>query len=486
MTFATITFVAFFAGVLLLYYMIPVKLRNVFLLLISYFYYACWSTKYVLLLAAVTLFTYFGGRLIARCNENRARKKAVLISCLVICFGCLFFFKYWNFAVDSANRLLQACNLTWVLPNLSFIMPVGISFFTFQAVGYLIDVYRGDVEPERNIIDYALFVSFFLQILAGPINRATSLLKQIKKQRRFSYNQLTDGFLTLLWGYFLKCIISDRVAIAVNTVYADYANFAGIYVLIAVLLYSFQIYCDFCGYSYIAIGAARMLGLEMINNFDVPYMSRSIREFWRRWHISLSSWFRDYLYFPLGGSRTTTFKRYRNLIIVFLVSGIWHGASWTFVAWGLYHGLLQVGEAIVEKTKKRLQIPAKEKGLGHMISTFLLVTFGWVLFRANDFSSVVGMVKHTVCNFNFAAILDSNKLFAMGLDAKNWNLLIISLLTLICAEALKNNGFGLKQWFYKQNILIKDVLVIILIVVIVVAGVWGNGYDAANFIYTQF
>ena len=488
MAFASITFVIFFIGVVFLNYTLPAKVRNVFLLLVSYFYYicACRSPKYVVVLLAVTAVAYCGGHLIARCDEKPAKKKAVLAACLMFCFGSLFFFKYWNFAADNLNVLLSWLPFGRTLPGIHFMLPLGISFFVFQAAGYLIDIYRGELEPEKNIVNYALFLSFFFQIMAGPINRASSLLNQIRKPRGFSYTRITDGYLTMPWGYFLKSEISDRIAVLVNTVNGQYAHFAGICVLTAMILYSFQIYCDFCGYSCIVVGGARILGLEMMRNFDVPYMSGSVREFWRRWHISLSSWFRDYLYFPLGGSRTTAVKRYRNLIVVFLVSGIWHGASWTFVAWGLFHGLLQVGEILVEKAQKQFGIPAGKKGPLPILLTFLLVSFGWVLFRADSLGSAFGMVRHTICNFNAAAILDAGELFAMGLDAGNWNLLLVCLGVLICGDVLQYHGYPIKETFCKQNILVKDLLVIILVIVIVIAGIWGNGYDAANFIYTQF
>ncbi len=333
MLFNSFDFIIFFPVVVLVYFLIPQRVRYVWLLVCSYYFYMCWNAKYSLLLLFSTAVTYCGGRLVAALPAGGKRKAALAASVLLNLF-ILFFFKYFDFAVENLNGLLSLFHIRALEPRFSLLLPVGISFYIFQAVGYTVDVYRGDIGAEKNFLKYALFVSFFPQLVAGPIERSGNLLRQVGETHRFSFARMREGLLVMLWGYFLKIVIADRAAIFVDAVYGDYTRYGGWYLVVASILFSFQIYGDFAGYSIIAVGAAKVMGFDLMENFNAPYLAQSVSEFWHRWHISLSTWFRDYLYIPLGGNRKGRARKYVNLLIVFLVSGIWHGARWNFVVWG--------------------------------------------------------------------------------------------------------------------------------------------------------
>lgn len=324
MVFNSYSFLIFFPIVVLILFLFPRKLQHIWLLVASYYFYMNWDARYVLLLLFSTAVTYLSGIVMDRVRTDGQRKAAVAIS-FVLNIGVLFFFKYFNFAVDSVNIVLRYIGVAIPKPDFNLLLPIGISFYTFQALSYTMDVYRRDITAEWNFFRYALFVSFFPQLVAGPIERSKNLLGQVNQPHQFDYDKMREGLLIMLWGFFLKLVVADRVAIFVNTVYGDYAQYGGVYIIVASVLFAVQIYCDFAGYSTIAIGAAEIMGFQLMENFDCPYFSLSISEFWRRWHISLSSWFRDYLYIPLGGNRRGKFIKYRNLMIVFLVSGLWHG-----------------------------------------------------------------------------------------------------------------------------------------------------------------
>lgn len=333
MLFNSFNFLIFFPIVLLLYFTVPEKMKKIWLLFASYYFYMCWNVKYGILLVAVTLITYWGGIYIERNNRNLQRKKLFLGIISVLIFAILFFFKYYNFMAKSITAFLHVLGITVANRSFDIVLPVGISFFTFQSIGYVVDVYRGD-KAERNLWRYALFISFFPQLVAGPIERSGNLLKQFYEPQVFHYEKIREGLLLMMWGYFLKLMIADRAAIYVDVVFDSFYTYSGMYILVATILFAFQIYCDFAGYSIIAMGAARMLGIELMSNFECPYFSKTVSEFWTRWHVSLGSWFRDYLYIPLGGNRKGTLKKYCNKMSVFFVSGLWHGANWTFFIWG--------------------------------------------------------------------------------------------------------------------------------------------------------
>ena len=332
MLFNSYYFLIFFPIVTLIYFLIPQKIRYIWLLIASYYFYMCWNAKYALILLFSTAVTYASGLLIARANDKiedekkRTRWKKIFVALsFIINLSILFLFKYFDFAVENINRVLSALNMQLLNPTFDVVLPVGISFYIFQALSYTVDVYRKDVEAEKNFLKYALFVSFFPQLVAGPIERSKNLLSQVHEKHYFDAQRVKEGLLLMIWGGFQKIVIADRVAIVVDTVFNKFPEYGGMYIVVAAILFAFQIYCDFAGYSTIAIGAAKVLGFNLMENFNCPYYSMSVAEFWRRWHISLSSWFKDYLYIPLGGNRKGKLRKYINLMIVFLVS--------RFMAW---------------------------------------------------------------------------------------------------------------------------------------------------------
>jgi alginate O-acetyltransferase complex protein AlgI len=399
MLFNSLEFLIFFAIVCILYFSLPDRFRWMLLLVGSYAFYISWEADYAILLAGLTLFNYSAALLLDRTTAS-GRKKVVLALTLLSNVGVLFWLKYLNFFAGSAKNIFHHYNIAVTVPVFSVILPVGISFYTFKIMNYIIDVYRGAIQPEKKLGIFALFVSFFPQLIAGPIDRATSLLPQFHGSHDFDYQRVTSGLKLMLWGFFQKLVIADNLSVIVDRVFNHPRQHEGLSLLLASILFTFQIYCDFSGYSDIAIGAARVFGFTSMNNFERPYFSGSIPEFWRRWHISLSSWFRDYLYIPLGGNRVAVPRWYLNLFIVFIVSGLWHGANWTFIVWGALHGFLCILSAATGNLRKRLTAAV---GLGRtpalhqvmrVVMTFLLVSLAWIFFRANTISDALYVVSH--------------------------------------------------------------------------------------------
>ncbi|NJC24917.1 MBOAT family O-acyltransferase [Neolewinella antarctica] len=365
-------------------------MRWVFLLLTSYFFYMNWEPIYALLIGSSTVITYACAYFMDSLRVDRKRK-TLLILCIVLNFGILFLFKYYNFITDSAFDLLTYLGLRVDFPKFSLLLPVGISFYTFQAVGYAVDVYKKRLPHEKHFGKYALFVSFFPQLVAGPIERATSLLPQFHKVIRFDYGRAIDGTKLIIWGYFMKVVVADRLSIYVDSVYNNPEMHSSISLVVATIFFAFQIYCDFGGYSSIAIGCAKILGFDLMTNFRRPYFAQTCGEFWHRWHISLSTWFKDYVYIPMGGSRVSTSRRYLNLMVAFLVSGLWHGANWTFVIWGGLNGLFQV-LLIVFKLNAPKSAAKWATGL-RILTTFVLINFTWIFFRANSLTDATVIIK---------------------------------------------------------------------------------------------
>jgi len=352
----------------------------------------CWQPKYALLLLLSTVVTYGVALFIGKCRTER-NKKIWLGSAITLNLLILFFYKYYGFVTDVVISVMSSIGFVINIPGLDLLLPVGISFYIFQALGYSIDVYRGDIKPEKNFFTYALFVSFFPQLVAGPIERSTNLLKQFKEDHPFNYDFAMSGFKLMLWGYFLKLCLADQAALYVDHVFNNLDSHEGYSTLIASFMFTLQIYGDFAGYTFIAIGCARILGFSLHDNFKRPYFAVSITDFWRRWHISLSSWLRDYVYFPLGGSRTTKNKTYRNLLITFVISGLWHGANWTFILWGLLHGTVQCVERALGYNKKDWHSMVK---VVHIVLTFLIVNLAWVLFRSDSISDAYIAMRQMV------------------------------------------------------------------------------------------
>ncbi len=374
------------------------KLQNALLLISSYFFYACWDWQFMFLLIFSTLLDYFTGIKIYEASDQKKKTFWLWIS-VGINLGFLGVFKYYNFFAESFSAGLLQLGLKANLGSLQIILPVGISFYTFHGLSYVIDIYKNRIKPEKNFIDYSIFVSFFPLLVAGPIERATHLLPQILKKREFSYTKSVDGLRQILWGLFKKIVIADNCAEFANIIFNNSADYSGSTLVLGALFFTFQIYCDFSGYSDIALGAARLFGIELLRNFAFPYFSRDIAEFWRRWHISLSSWFKDYLYIPLGGSKGGMFTKIRNTFIIFLVSGFWHGANWTFIVWGFLNALFIMPSIIFNTNRNNLDIVAKGKYLPTLkeffaiISTFSLTVIAWIFFRATSVTHAVNYIS---------------------------------------------------------------------------------------------
>jgi len=385
MLFNSFEYLIFLPAVVVLYYLIPPRYRWVLLLVASYYFYMSWKAEYIVLIAGSSLLDYYLSRGIAASTDKNKRKLFLILS-LLVNLGVLFTFKYVNFFGETVNTLIETWGMKAFIPYYDLILPVGISFYTFQTLSYTIDVYKGKTPPAGHLGKFMVFVAFFPQLVAGPIERSGHLLPQFDKKVSFNPTGFVHGLRQILWGLFKKIVIADRLAIIVNTVYADNQTDNGFLWLLATLLFAFQIYCDFSGYSDIAIGSARLLGIKLMDNFKMPYFSRSIREFWSRWHISLSTWFRDYVYIPLGGNRKGHLRTYFNLMVVFTVSGLWHGANWTFIIWGGWHGLLLIIERFFRESPLRAAQVIKSIFSGRLSGpvVFLAVLLGWVFFRAND------------------------------------------------------------------------------------------------------
>lgn len=513
MLFNTPQYLIFLPAVVLIYYILPKKVRYLWLLVTSYYFYMRWNPLYVTLLFSCTFLTYLCGRILewfrtgetdedVSVRERRQQKqKWCFAVCIVLNLGILGFFKYFQFGISILNCLLSIIHIDEVSWGNDILLPVGISFYTLQALGYLIDVYRGDIYAEKNFLRYALFVSFFPQLVAGPIERSKNLLVQLSKPQAFSYENLRKGCLLLLYGLFLKMVIADRAAVIVDTVYQNSDAYPGFYVAVATVFFSIQIYCDFYGYSTIARGSALMMGIRLMENFNAPYYAGSIKEFWRRWHISLSGWFRDYLYIPLGGNRKGWLRKQRNLLAVFTVSGLWHGAAVSFVFWGLLNGVYQVIEDVVEKTGKRIGeytrkwrerfADSEEKEehfstvLFRKIRTFLLVSFAWLFFRAGGMISALRMLKGMVRENNWTILFDGS-LYELGVAKNYMNVLLGSILLLFVVDYHKYHGKDVAGTFLKQGWWFRVCGIMILLFTILLYGCYGELYDIQQFIYFQF
>ena len=391
MQFNSFAFLVFLPVVFLLYWQVfrHRRSQNLLIVVASYVFYGWWDARFLLLIATTSLLSYGGGLLTERLSGDRRRQKAVCVSNVVINLLILAVFKYYNFFVGNLMVLLQSVGIhaDWV--TLQVVLPVGISFYTFQALSYTVDVYRGEFGATRDVVAFLAYISFFPQLVAGPIERATRLLPQFLQGRCFDYALATSGCRLMLWGFFKKMVIADNCATLVNVIWDNYTTEPAPVLLIAAVLFAFQIYCDFSGYSDIAIGCARLFGIRLMRNFHFPYFADSIADFWRRWHISLTTWLRDYVYIPLGGSRQGLKRTLRNIFIVWGVSGLWHGANWTFVCWGLYHALLL---SVYRLTHLRRQTGERQSGVFAIVSTIALVVVGWIIFRAPSMSEAMAYI----------------------------------------------------------------------------------------------
>lgn len=496
MIFNSYEFLGFFPIVVLTYFVIPKKGRYIWLLLTSYFFYMCWNPRYAMLIAFSTLITYFSGAMLDRENEKKRNvyKKWIVIFCVIINVGILGFFKYSNFMIGNINYVLKSLHINSI-HSIDIVLPVGISFYTFQALGYIMDVYRDKVKAEKNLLRYALFVSFFPQLVAGPIERSENLLSQVNdvdNYRLWDLERISNGLILMLWGFFQKVVVADRISIFVDAVYSEYWLYGSVELIIATIFFAIQIYCDFGSYSLIAIGAAKVMGFELMENFNTPYFSGSIKEFWRRWHISLSTWFRDYLYIPLGGSKCSKVKKYRNIMVTFLVSGLWHGASWNFIVWGGIHGIYQViGDLLMpwrERLKDKLHINTgcMSFKLGQIGSTFFLTCFAWIFFRMNSLSDSIVFVKRIFTRPDLWVLHDQS-LFTIGLNRTEMNILTCALITLLLVDLVRYiKGITLDYFLRGQNLWFRWGIIYALLYSVIIYGIYGPSYNPTQFIYFQF
>lgn len=494
MLFNSLQFLLFLPIVVLVFYFIPNKFKQLWLLVASYYFYMCWNAKYGLLILFSTVITYLCGIIIEKLpSSNSKRIKTVLTLGISINLIILFYFKYLNFALSIVSSILGKLHVSLTIPTFDILLPVGISFYTFQALGYVIDVYRGDIKAERNFVKYALFVSFFPQLVAGPIERSKNLLSQLtwNEKMPLKRSNFQEGFLIILWGFFLKIVIADRIASFVDTIYNSSSEYSGAYFIVASILFAFQIYCDFYGYSSIAKGSARLLGIELMENFDAPYLQTTVAGFWKQWHISLTSWFRDYLYIPLGGNRKGNLRKYINIMIVFLISGLWHGANLSFVIWGGINGLYQVIGDSLKKFRKKIRkaFDIHIDTIGYKviatIITFFMVDFAWIFFRANSFKQSLSIVKSIFTTYNPWVLFDGS-LFECGLDRPGFLLLGLSLLILLFADIMKKRGLCIRHLIIKQDDWCRCIIYVSAMVFLLIFGVYGSNYDASAFIYFQF
>jgi len=451
MLFNSLQFCLFFPAVVAAYFLLPHRWRWAWLLVTSYGFYMAWEPGYVVLLWLSTAVDFVAARRIAGA-EGGARKRWLFLS-LGANLGLLFFFKYYNFFTDSLGTLTKALGWSLDIPHSEFLLPLGISFYTFQTLSYTIDVYRGRLAPEPHLGRFALYVCFFPQLVAGPIERAASLLPQFRRDQSMDYDRICDGLRLMAWGFFKKMVIADRLAMVVEFVYRDPANQSGPALFLATLCFGYQIYCDFSGYSDIAIGAARVLGIRLSTNFKRPYASASIREFWQRWHITLSTWFRDYVYVPLGGNRSSAGRWAVSILIVFVVSGLWHGANWTFMLWGLMHGLLLLSERGLAHTVPSIRhIPRAAK----VVLTFVAVHVAWIFFRADSMGQawqVLGGMPS-----GWMVVLDggfwTGSRHSLGLPFDGLCLVVVAIVVLEAVQFFQAR-MALQPWFRGQPVWIR-------------------------------
>jgi len=488
MLFNSIQFALFLPIVFLLYWFVfdrfisksehQLRLQNALVVVASYVFYGWWDWRFLLLIVFTSFCSWGSGLLIGKAETRKKAKFWTTIN-IVLNLGILALFKYYDFFVTEFAQLFLISTDGLLL---KVILPVGISFYTFQALSYSIDVYRGKIEPTKDIIAFFAFISFFPQLVAGPIERATNLLPQFLKKREFDYDTAVDGMRQILWGLFKKIVVADNCAVYVDQVFSSYTEQSGSTLFLAAIFFTFQIYGDFSGYSDIAIGTAKLFGIKLMRNFNVPYFSRDIAEFWRRWHISLTTWFRDYVYIPLGGSRVSKAKVIRNTFVIFLVSGFWHGANWTFIAWGAYHAILFLPLILTGNNRKYTNQVAEGrilptmKEVGQMLLTFVLVVFGWIIFRAES----IGQAWEYVCGMiQFGTVRASYRFFTWS---EMWPMNLFVVLMLVVEWYTRNmehtfaiQRFNINKWIRRA-----------IYIVVALITIWYGRFDTNQFIYFQF
>ena len=472
MVFNSIEFVIFLPVVVLLFYLLPQRARWFMLLAASCVFYMWFVPKYILILLVTIVIDYLAGILMERNSERPKRKKTFMIISIVSTLTVLFVFKYLGFVTENLTRLCATLGMETDLA-VNIILPIGLSFHTFQSMSYVIEVYRGNQKAEHHFGYYSLYVMFFPQLVTGPIERPGNLLRQLHEEKRFDYDNISKGMRLILFGLFIKMVVADNLGLTVERIYDGPSTYNSWSVMLGAVFYSFQIYCDFFGYSTIALGSAKLMGFDISDNFRSPYLSRSIAEFWHRWHISLSTWFRDYVYIPLGGSRVKFSRWAFNILVVFVLSGIWHGAAWTFLFWGFAHGLLHIVEKVLKKNAKMLE-PQTKVGrwsidLFNMAKTFILVTLFWVMFRSSDFAQMKEMFVAMFSNF--------------GVERQvtvDWQSFLYLGLFVLSDIVLRNTRFD--RWCDGKPLVLRWLIYAMLVFMIVVC----SRVENIPFIYFQF
>ena len=490
MLFNSFEFLIFFPLVTVVYFVLAPRWRWFWVLGASCYFYMAFQPIYILILAGTITIDYFAGLLIAQSVGQR--KKAYLIASIVANVGVLAFFKYFNFLNDNVRGILAEGGVSWPVSDLDILLPIGLSFHTFQSLSYTIEVYRGRQEVERRFGIFALYVMFYPQLVAGPIERPQNLLRQFHAAHPFDHQQVRSGLLLMLWGFFKKLVIADRLAPFVNAVYDSPTGWPGISLLVATFFFAFQIYCDFSGYSDIALGSAQVMGFRLMKNFDSPYLSSSVGDFWRRWHISLSSWFRDYVYIPLGGSHSPRLRRYSNLLVTFLLSGLWHGASWTYVIWGGLNGLyLVIEQALGWAPPSHKGRQAAPWGVGRRFVgwaiTFSAICLSWIFFRARTLSDAVYIVRHLGDGLGSVLLhltdLPYIRFYVMMRQSKTEFLLAVTLIALLLATEAWNRRVPLRELLERRAAPIRWVAYYALVMAVVFLGAFNS---VQQFIYFQF
>jgi alginate O-acetyltransferase complex protein AlgI len=479
--FNSFQFIFFYIFVLAVFSMLRGTPRKIFVLIASYYFYMCWSTRYIWVIWGITILDYFAGLQIER-SETQARRRLYLGLSIAANIGLLFFFKYYNFLAVTANSSFNLLGIHASAHLLNIILPVGISFHTFQALSYTIEVYRRKVPAEHSLLDYALYVAFFPQMVAGPIERPHQLLPQFHHDPHFHIERVHSGLKIALWGFFKKMVIADSLAGVVNTVYANPRNFSNTEIFVATLCFAIQIYCDFSGYSDIAIGLARVMGYELRINFLQPYFSKSIGEFWHRWHISLSTWFRDYVYIPLGGNRVKLSRHYINLMVTFTVSGLWHGANWTFVIWGGIHGLVLIASQMTAGARRKIvelsglaKLPKLHAAV-QMAITFSIVLVAWVFFRASTFHQAMYVLRHIIPHGGFR----DSVILSSGIPRANAPFIAFFVAAMFVVEWFIAHPSRAKEFWAYRGLRYAGYYAVIF--TIIFFGVFGH----TDFIYFQF
>ncbi len=490
MLFNSLDFAIFFPIVFILYWIVAkhIKTRNAFILVASYLFYGWWDWRFLFLIAISTLVDFYVGKRLHKTEANNKRKQLLLIS-LFVNLGFLIYFKYTNFFIETFVDSFRLFGKQLEVSTLNIILPVGISFYTFQTLSYTIDIYRKELKPTNDLLAFGAFVSFFPQLVAGPIERASHLLPQFYKTYKFDYKLVKSGLLLMAFGLFKKMVIADRAALYVNEVYNNVDDYGGVGYIYATILFAFQIYCDFSGYSDIAIGLGRTMGFDLMKNFNSPYISKSLTEFWRRWHISLSTWFRDYVYIPLGGSKVGKFRTYANLFIVFVVSGMWHGAAMTFIIWGAIHGVI----LMIEKGSYKLRLRVFRKLGLHKnnfsnqlffgLIIFIIVCVAWVFFRANSLADAWQIIYGMFTEFDAGKLFDKNT-YLIGFKSNEFKVVGLSILLLFVFEYF-HRRFNAIKYINLQSAIFRWSFYMFIVLSIVVFGVYGDR-NIQEFIYFQF